>query len=90
MTSRYLELNNEIKIRLDLDADNQISFFDFTLPRRDLEEDDFRRINKAIENLKNKFQKSQTVPQNWTDKTLKYNYKMRKGNDPQTTQIKIL
>lgn len=53
MTSRYLERNNEIKIRLDLDADNQIAFFDFTLPRRDLEENDFRRINKAIENLKN-------------------------------------
>ena len=53
MTSCYLELNNEIKIRLDLDADNTIDFFDLTLPRRTLEEDDFRRMNKAIENLKN-------------------------------------
>ena len=53
MTSRYLELNNEIKIRLNLDADNTIDFFDLTLPRRTLEEDDFRRMNKAVENLKN-------------------------------------
>ena len=53
MSSRFVETDNEIKIRLDLDADNTIVFFDLTLPRRTLEEDDFRRMNKAIENLKN-------------------------------------
>ena len=52
MITKQLEFNDGIKIRLDLDTDNRIAFFDFTLPRRELDDDEFKQINKVIDNLK--------------------------------------
>lgn len=52
MTTKYAELDNGFKIRIDLDANNQISFFDCTMPRRELNAEDYRTVNKEIEKLK--------------------------------------
>lgn len=53
MTTRYIETETGFKAKIDLDANNQIAFFNLTIPRRELDEEDFRALNKAIENLNN-------------------------------------
>ena len=32
--------------------------------------------------------KNKIVPKNWTDRNVKYNYKMRNGKDPQRSKAK--